>query len=325
MENEKRRYFPLSFNGEGARYFGIWVVNIILTILTLGLYYPWAKVANRKYIWNSTSIGDDRFIFHGTGKEIFKGFVIAYLIVLMPIVFLVLSTSSFYISEMEQGSVLLFIGIFFFIYLLLPPVAIFGAWRYRVSRTSWRGIYFSFNGRLRDFILLYFVQFFFVIVTFGIYFPWFKVRIMQFLFSHTKFGQYELDFEGDGSDLFVINLLGGILSVITLYIYFPWFLKNRFKFTIDNTVIYHGDKKSYLRTNLDGGDLFGTLLLNAILTFVTLGLATPWAIMRNYKLFLESVHLPTEVDLDALEQNVDDFDDATGDSLVDIMDVGLDF
>lgn len=66
-------------------------------------------------------------------------------------------------------------------------------------------------------------------------------------------------------------------------------------------------------------------MLNAILTTVTLGLATPWAIMRSYKLFLQSVHLPADVDLDALEQNVDDFNDATGDSLVDILDVGLDF
>lgn len=311
MENEKRRYFPLSFNGEGARYFGIWVVNIILTILTLGLYYPWAKVANRKYLWNSTSIGEDRFIFHGTGNEIFKGFVIAYLILGISLV----------MSYFSPGLILLF----YFILLLILPFAVFGAWRYRVSRTSWRGIYFSFNGNMREFFSIFIVHFILAIVTIGIYGPWFRVKIMKYLISHTRFGQYELDFEGDGSDLFVINLLGGILSVITLYIYFPWFLKNRFKFTIDNMVIYHGDKKSYLRTNLDGGDLFGTLLLNAILTFVTLGLATPWAIMRNYKLFLESVHLPTEVDLDALEQNVDDFDDATGDSLVDIMDVGLDF
>lgn len=66
-------------------------------------------------------------------------------------------------------------------------------------------------------------------------------------------------------------------------------------------------------------------MLNAILTTVTLGLATPWAIMRSYKLFLQSVHLPADVDLDALEQNADDFNDATGDSLVDILDVGLDF
>jgi uncharacterized membrane protein YjgN (DUF898 family) len=311
MENEKRNYFPLTFNGEGARYFGIWVVNIVLTILTLGLYYPWAKVANRKYLWNSTAIGEDRFIFHGTGNEIFKGFVIAYLILGISLI----------MSYFSPGLIFLF----YFVLLLIMPFAVFGAWRYRVSRTSWRGIYFSFNGNMREFFSLYFIHFLLTILTIGIYGPWFTVKIMKYLFSHTSFGQYELDFEGEGSDLFAINLLGIILTVITLYIYLPWFIKNRFKFTIDNTVIYHGDKKSYLRTNLDGGDLFGVLLLNAILTTVTLGLATPWAIMRSNKLFLESVHIPADVDLDALEQNADDFNDATGDSLVDILDVGLDF
>ncbi|MGE5356620.1 MAG: YjgN family protein [Deltaproteobacteria bacterium] len=311
MEERKYKYFPLGFFGEGSRYFGIWVVNIILTILTLGLYYPWAKVANRKYLWNSTAIGEDRFVFHGTGNEIFKGFVIAYLIIVVTII----------MSAFSPG----LIFIFYLCLLMIMPFAIFGAWRYRVSRTSWRGIYFSFNGNMREFFSLFIVHFLLMLVTLGIYGPWFRVKIEKYLISHTKFGQYEFDFEGEGADLFVINLVGTILTIITLYIYLPWFIKNRFKFTIDNTVIYHGDKKSSLRTNLDGGDLFGTLLLNAIITTLTLGLATPWAIMRTSKIFLESVHIPADVDLDALEQNADGFNDATGDSLIDVLDVGLDF
>jgi uncharacterized membrane protein YjgN (DUF898 family) len=311
MESEKYNYFPLAFNGEGSRYFGIWVVNIVLTILTLGLYYPWAKIANRKYLWNSTAIGEDKFVFHGTGNEIFKGFVIAYLILGISLLM------SFFFPG-------LFI-LFYLVLLLIMPFAVFGAWRYRVSRTSWRGIYFSFDGNMREFFSMYIVHFLLAILTLGIYGPWFRVKVEKYLISHTKFGQYEFDFEGDGGDLFGINLLGILLTIITLYIYLPWYMKNRFKFTIDNIVIYHGDKKSYLRTNLDGGDLFGVLLLNAILTMITLGLATPWAMIRSYKLFVESVHIPIDVNLDALEQNADDFNDATGDSLLDVLDVGLDF
>jgi uncharacterized membrane protein YjgN (DUF898 family) len=68
----------LVFTGNGGKFFGIWAVNIILTIITLGLYYPWAKIAIRKYIWNETSLKNDRFVFHGKGIEIFKGFLIIY-------------------------------------------------------------------------------------------------------------------------------------------------------------------------------------------------------------------------------------------------------
>ena len=37
----------LRFTGSGSEYFKIWIVNVLLTIITLGMYYPWAKVRNR--------------------------------------------------------------------------------------------------------------------------------------------------------------------------------------------------------------------------------------------------------------------------------------
>lgn len=311
METTSKKYFHLNFDGNGNGYFGIWVVNIILTIITLGLYYPWAKIANRKYIWNSTSMQGDRFIFNGTGIEIFRGFVIAYSILAVSILLVFFSPY--------------LIFIFYLILFLIMPFAIFGAWRYRISRTSWRGIYFSFDGNMREFFNLYFLHFILTILTFGIYSSWFNVKIMNYLFSHTRFGQYKMNFVGKGEDLFVINLLGVILTFITFGIYGAWYLKNRFHFTIENTLLQDENSDYYLRCNLDGGDVFVLNLVNGILSAITLGLFTPWAIMRSQKLFLESVYIPDDLDLDNLEQNADDFNDATGDSLLDILDVGLDF
>jgi len=69
----------ISFFGKGATYFGIVAINLILTVVTVGLYYPWAKATYRKYIWNETEFKGSRFVFNGTGKEMFKGFLIAYL------------------------------------------------------------------------------------------------------------------------------------------------------------------------------------------------------------------------------------------------------
>ncbi len=50
MENEVAGYGEFEFFGEGSKYFGIVVVNLLLTFLTLGLYYPWAKERSRKYL-----------------------------------------------------------------------------------------------------------------------------------------------------------------------------------------------------------------------------------------------------------------------------------
>nr|WP_290933665.1 DUF898 family protein [Haliscomenobacter sp.] len=72
----------LSFWGEGSKLFGIFIVNMLLTLLTLGLYYPWARAATLKYLYQETEFEGSRFTFHGTGKEMFVGFIKAVGIIL---------------------------------------------------------------------------------------------------------------------------------------------------------------------------------------------------------------------------------------------------
>lgn len=300
------------FTGEGSRYFGIWAVNIILTIITLGLYYPWAKAAIRKFFWNETQLEDDRFVFHGTGKEMFRGFVIAYVIFASLI-------ASIYIFPM--GILIFYLGLF-----LLAPIAIFGGWRYRMSRTSWRGIHFSFKGKLGDFLKMYYLNLLLSITTLGIYASWMRVEVMKYLFGHTQLGNYKLDFVGEGGSLFGINILGGILFYPTLGIYSAWFMANRFNFTMENIVIHHENGSHRMISELKGSDVLKELLINIVLIFCTLGIAFPWIAMRWMRLYTQNIAIPKEVDLNGLVQReVDDYDDATGDDMMDILDVGLEF
>lgn len=308
----------IRFTGEGAKFFGIAIVNAILTVLTLGLYYPWAKANTRKYLWNETSIKDSRLVFNGTGKEMFKGFVIAYLVL-----------GSFY-GLMIWGSqhpdvAIYFILAFYLVILALAPFAIFGAWRYRVSRTSWRGIFIGFDGNMNDFMKMYFKEVLFVIITFGIYAPWMQVKLTNYLFSHTQLGKNRFGFVGDGGTLFGINLLGMFLTYITLGIYFPFFYKNRVNFTIDNTYVDNGEEKKRMHSTLTGNESFKTLALNLLLIIVTFGLAFPWVLMRNMKMVLENVEIPENLDFDNLEQSENTYNSATGDEMSDILDIGLDF
>ena len=41
----------LSFTGTGSEYFRIWIVNLLFTILTLGIYSAWAKVRKLRYFY----------------------------------------------------------------------------------------------------------------------------------------------------------------------------------------------------------------------------------------------------------------------------------
>ena len=131
----------LSFHGSGGSLFGIHIVNILLTIITLGIYYFWGKVKVRNYMHSQTEFEGDRFAYHGTGKELFIGWLKAmgFLIVIGALSFGVRLFSQS--IAMQIVSLIILYGA---ILLLLMPIAIVGAWRFKLSRTSWRGIRFSF-------------------------------------------------------------------------------------------------------------------------------------------------------------------------------------
>ena len=65
----------LRFHGTGGSLFGIHIVNMLLTGLTLGIYYFWGKVKVRNYVFSQSEFEGDRFAYHGTGKELLLGWL----------------------------------------------------------------------------------------------------------------------------------------------------------------------------------------------------------------------------------------------------------
>ncbi|WP_079851668.1 DUF898 family protein, partial [Acinetobacter baumannii] len=65
------------FHGNASEYFGIWIVNILLTIITLSLYAPWAKVRRLRYFYGNTEFFERRFDFTGIPTKILIGRLIA--------------------------------------------------------------------------------------------------------------------------------------------------------------------------------------------------------------------------------------------------------
>ena len=78
----------LSFHGSGIELFKITIVNLLLTIVTLGIYYFWARTRMRQYVYAHVEFEDDRFVYHGTGKELLLGWLqaMAFLIIVSLIV-----------------------------------------------------------------------------------------------------------------------------------------------------------------------------------------------------------------------------------------------
>ena len=70
MENNlsTKQDYKLNYSGKGSDLFGIIVINWLLTVITLGFYYPWAKAKVLQYVYGSSSLNNDAFSFHGASK-----------------------------------------------------------------------------------------------------------------------------------------------------------------------------------------------------------------------------------------------------------------
>ena len=61
--------YRFEFEGTGGSFFLIFLKNILLTLLTLGVYLAWGKTERRKYVWNNMTFHQQHFRYTGTGME----------------------------------------------------------------------------------------------------------------------------------------------------------------------------------------------------------------------------------------------------------------
>lgn len=125
---------PVRFHGKSGEYFAIWLVNALLTIITLGIYSAWATVRRRRYFYGNTEIAGDRFDYHARPIDILKGRII---VLAGLVVFFILSAAL-------PGIAWLFILAFF----ALIPWIIIRSWRYNAIMSSFRGVRFNYECRI---------------------------------------------------------------------------------------------------------------------------------------------------------------------------------
>ena len=303
----------LSFHGAGGSLFGIHTVNIFLTILTLGIYSFWGRVRVRNYLLSEAEFEGDRFAYHGTGRELLNGYLKAMLVFGLPLAFL-----NFVPDLLGLGTVVKVVAgvLVYGIVLVFVPVAMVGARRYRLSRTSWRGIRFSFRGRLADFIKLFVGGSLLTSITLGLYYPFFDTRRHAFMLSHSYFGNQKFDFDGSGRDLFGSYLLALLLTLPTLGLCWFWFLAKKQRYFWDHTSF----GAARFHSTVTGGRLLLLRLGNLLLLVVTFGLAWPWVLVRNARFAFAYLTLQGSLDLAGIQQEAQ-VATATGEGLAGFLDV----
>ena len=306
----------LSFHGSGGTLFGIYVVNILLTIATFGMYRFWGKVRIRRFMLSQTSFEGDRFAYHGTGKELLLGFVKALLFVGLPITALsavarLSGDKTIYVATQAFTSLLVFIFI---------PIAMVGARRYRLSRTSWRGIRFSFRGKAWAFVRIFIVASLLSTVTLTLYYPFFQARQQAFMVSNSYFGRRQFRFDGRGRDLLGAYVVALLLLVPTLGIYLFWFHARKTRYFWEHTYF----EAARFRSTMTGGGLLTQNVVNWLLLIVTLGLAWPWVLVRRTRFEFAYLTVEGPLDLAGMVQEPQ-LPTATGDALSSLLgaDVGF--
>jgi len=307
----------ISFTGTGSEYFGIWFVNFILTILTLGIYGAWARARTINYVSSKTVLEGDSFTYHGTGMQIFIGYL--KLIVVFIILYAVYTVGVFLQSTslIYIGLGILFVGLIFFM-----PLAVHGAMKFRLSRTSWRGIHMGYRGSKTTLFWLYLKGTLLTLVTFGIYSSWFTVKLNSYLYGNCRLGNVKIGFQGDGRTLFFIYLKGFFLSILTLGIYYFWYVKNVYNYIYSCMYAEQDDRKLQFTASLTAGQVFKMMLLE-IFGIVTLGLAHPWAMVYSLKTMLSSIEILGDFNPEAVVQTEEDYTDASGEGFLDALDIDI--
>jgi uncharacterized membrane protein YjgN (DUF898 family) len=305
-----------TFRGSGGTLFGIHVVNALLTLCTLGVYYFWGKTRVRRYIFGQTEFAGDRFAYHGTGRELLLGFAKAFVVFFVPIVFLTVVRDVLDVNPAIKGAAALTISLLF---LMFIPVAMVGARRYRLSRTSWRGIRFSFRGRALEFVRIFIGGSILTGLTFGFYYPFFATRRQAFMISNSCFGNERFGFDGRGRELFGPYLLAMVLTLPTAGLCWFWFAARRRRLFWNHTTF----GAARFSSGVTGGRLLGLWAVNVLLLLVTVGFAWPWVRVRNIHFAFRYLDLHGALDLERIRQQAQ-YASATGEGLAGFLDTGFD-
>ena len=324
-----------SFHGSGAEYFRIWIVNLVLSIVTLGVYSAWAKVRTNRYFYANTQLCGSRFDYLADPRAILKGRLIAVTVLAIYTVIQYL----FPIWGLVAFAVLF----------LMLPFLLIRALRFRASVTMWRGIRLGFDGELAGALGAFVLWPLFGLVTFGFGMPYAWYQQNQFLINHHRMGTTNAlstttagDFYGifgsmilfsivftmlaAGLMVFLASLPGSafaeLLGVVpTLVIYLGLFIVYRAKhfFVVYNNINLSGNR---FTNTVSVAGWASIVVTNTLAMIFTLGLFYPWASVRMSRYKLDNLAVQA-VDVEGFSADKSQHMAAYGDEIGEAFDLGL--
>jgi uncharacterized membrane protein YjgN (DUF898 family) len=317
---------PFEFNGSGSEYFRIWIVNILLTIVTLGIYSAWAKVRNKQYFYGNTRLHGAGFEYLASPAQILKGRA------LVGAVLIAYWVLGMIVPYVEALFVLAFV--FLFPWLIVRSLA------FNAHNSAWRSIRFGFSAGYKEAFKVYILWPLLAAVTLGAFSPYVFYRQKKFLVENTSFGQSRFSFHATWKDYYRIVMVASLLALLAVAVVglsaftfaplvllaLPIYLYVFAYFSVKSgNLFFHSTRLS--RHRLDASmqikSYLWLVLTNTLATAVTLGLFHPWAKVRTLHYKARHLSLLPAGDLNAFLAGKQGSVSAVGDASGDFLDFDL--
>jgi len=194
----QRTRHRLAFHGSGAEYFRIWLVNLALSVITLGIYAPWAKVRAQRYFHANTELDGTRFDYHATPRSILLGRGLLALMFLAGVVLL------------QTGNPLALLALL--AGLLLLPWLMASSMRFRARMVSWRGVRFAWQGSAGSVYRKSLKVIFLTTITFGIYYFAAHHTFKRLLVDKLQFGDKPFECQSTAGSFFSPYFVFGLVT-----------------------------------------------------------------------------------------------------------------
>lgn len=337
-----------AFHGTAGEYFGIWIVNSLLKIVTAGFYSAWAKVRRRRFFYGSTTLQGEPFDYLADPKTLFKGWLIA------AGAFILYSIGT-NISPLLSGIIILIVFIAF--PWLLVRSRIFNA-----VNSSYRNIRFGFCPNYREAYVVFAGLPILMVLTLGLLAPYMIYRQKKFLVENSTYGSTPFSFNARTKDFYILSvkvllgflLLFGLIAAVTglsgigqitaaantgmtafnklalipvIALPFTYFILMVYGQTALANLCWNGTRmgSGNFRSTLRTRDMALLFITNALVILFSLGLMIPWATVRMARYRFDNLKLETVESLDnVLAAAGSRSISATGEEIGDIFDMPID-
>jgi uncharacterized membrane protein YjgN (DUF898 family) len=336
-----------SFSGTGSEYFRIWIVNLLLTIVTLGIYSAWAKVRKLRYMYDSTQLAGSSFEYHGNPIAILKGRIVA-------VIMLVAYNLAFEFSLAVGLTILVALG-------LALPWLLWKSQQFKLFNSSFRGIRFGFRGNAKQAYSVFLMFPVLALVSLYLLLPLAHQRIKKFQHSESRFGHAYFSFQGSVGGFYKTYAIGflialggvvalglafsgtlaaifasgaskeailgsmGTLAIFVVALYLWLFMLAPIFLTMIQKLIWNNTRlgEHQFKTDIKWTKMAFIMITNVIGIVLTLGLFTPFAQIRAMRYRVESMSMLTAESLDNFVADTQANVEATGEGMADMLDFDL--